>query len=811
MRPGSGATPPIAQAEPGMPSSEVPAVTDKVSLLRRTRKALYDASAESETFGSRSASSFPRSASSFPRSSSAFPRCQTSLAAILSFDLSADAQEECKYSFDDGQDTPAGITPPQLEGRWLSVCTDGDCAHVFTQRVADPKVQGYMRLWLYNRSQITYLVHCPIAVGRSAAGCADSFEGKVQTLLHSGASMHFVSEKEGAEPAELTVERIDTRLPPNPQYRRYLTEHEKVAKARLQREMQTIEHHARREHLDPTLRENQREVVNMCIRLRIPYVDMSFKPERKTLGLQNAPDSWEGWAWLRPRQFLAAGTKAVLFLKEAGARDCISPDDIDQGRSGDCYFLSALACVACFPDLIRRIFMRNEYNSLEERKVGAWSMRLCKDGWWREVIVDECIPCDGVKPVFGSNKEFKNELWVALIEKGFAKCCGSYKAIEKPPGDPVEAFADMTGYTYERWPTWWREARGGDPDREDFFGDLEHAIGAGCGLVIYTWDREPPGMPRGSQRKVGLVAGHSYTLLNVVEVELDDGRPEQLLRIRNPHGDAREWNGDWSDSSPLWNENPELEERLEHTCKEDGAFWISWRDARKWFESGGTLHLAKNWVALRMRTSWEQLRPQHVLEVSCHDTAMTTICLHQQDRRITGRDGYTALMICVVRPVPGGLWDVAPFNDEVNRDGGKSMPSEDGKGQYSRNRDCVMDYVFEPTEDGRPYYILWSAHPDPQVDTSYGHLRSLETMSHPIVVALHADRKFATVRVRDAGDYGHFFRDMGSSQRPYVPGALRTAPMQWGWNQLRVDESGVDMRSMPDPQQPFEGSCEPDE
>ena len=56
------------------------------------------------------------------------------------------------------------------------------------------------------------------------------------------------------------------------------------------------------------------------------------------------------------------------------------------------------------------------------------------------------------------------------------------------------------------------------------------------------------GARRGEHKRTdGLVEGHAYTLLAVYK---DHG--VQLLQLRNPWGDDCEWNGDWSDRSPLW-------------------------------------------------------------------------------------------------------------------------------------------------------------------------------------------------------------------------------------------------------------------
>lgn len=68
-----------------------------------------------------------------------------------------------------------------------------------------------------------------------------------------------------------------------------------------------------------------------------------------------------------------------------------SANDLCQGRVGDCWFLSALAVVAERPDLILRLFGNGQFTELNE--FGICQVNLFLDGYWKNVVVDNFLPC----------------------------------------------------------------------------------------------------------------------------------------------------------------------------------------------------------------------------------------------------------------------------------------------------------------------------------------------------------------------------------------------------------------------------------
>ena len=101
----------------------------------------------------------------------------------------------------------------------------------------------------------------------------------------------------------------------------------------------------------------------------------------------------------------------------------ITPNDINQGALGNCYYLSVLSAMAEFPERIEACFHTKEPNS-----AGIYLMSLYVNGAITPIIVDDYVPVQGDNPCFSSSKD--NEMWVMLLDKAWAKLQGSYARTE---------------------------------------------------------------------------------------------------------------------------------------------------------------------------------------------------------------------------------------------------------------------------------------------------------------------------------------------------------------------------------------------
>mmetsp|Transcript_31453 Transcript_31453/g.73769 ORF Transcript_31453/g.73769 Transcript_31453/m.73769 type:complete len:583 (-) Transcript_31453:127-1875(-) len=278
----------------------------------------------------------------------------------------------------------------------------------------------------------------------------------------------------------------------------------------------------------------------------------------------------------------------------------IEAQDILQGALGDCWLLAAMATLAEHEGAMNGLFHQSCV-----QPDGKYSIRLfdpqVKE--WKVIVIDDFVPCTASQQDPGGIARLADrmpkamyarphgkEIWTMLLEKAFAKLCGSYASIEA--GITEWGIAAMTGgsaWRYERDDHTWNrmdlvaekdskdkracgfKQAGESHDDEEFFLLLRyyHRQGAVlcCGGV----------KPAGQQQ--GLVVGHAFSLLQVRAVFTSWHSEEffRMVQIRNPWGTG-EWKGPWSDASPLWEKYPHVRETLQFSGRDDGTYWMQWED-----------------------------------------------------------------------------------------------------------------------------------------------------------------------------------------------------------------------------------------
>ena len=107
--------------------------------------------------------------------------------------------------------------------------------------------------------------------------------------------------------------------------------------------------------------------------------------------------------------------------------DGISPDDIDQGGLGNCWFLAAISAIAEKPGRMEKVFLQKE-NYLNQ--AGIYGFNFFTLGVPHTVVIDDYLPVEtdsrGKKGTVFTSIGDDSSLWGPLIEKAFAKYWGNY-------------------------------------------------------------------------------------------------------------------------------------------------------------------------------------------------------------------------------------------------------------------------------------------------------------------------------------------------------------------------------------------------
>jgi len=322
--------------------------------------------------------------------------------------------------------------------------------------------------------------------------------------------------------------------------------------------------------------------------------------------------------------------------------DGASSNDCKQGNLGDCWLISAMSVLATRDELLvgGRSGMDYDKDMIVDkiiadclskgvyppifhrfRGIGLFVIRLFVEFQWIYVIVDERIPVDSKtkKPIFGSCRNV-HEMWVALIEKAFAKVYGCYENLIS--GYVDEGINALTAMPSEKIFIK-NETTGVFPHKT-----VEQNYGGSEGLWQLLKDRDNEGCLMGCSIKgdtggplvlngkdSGLLKNHAYSLNDILEINdpFNEGQTVRLLRLRNPWGKS-EWKGAWSgESKEMQKYRPVIQEYINELPPDeqfdidadDGIFFIHYDDWKDNFTAlFVNIDFPENWTGLRFRSKW---------------------------------------------------------------------------------------------------------------------------------------------------------------------------------------------------------------
>jgi hypothetical protein len=259
--------------------------------------------------------------------------------------------------------------------------------------------------------------------------------------------------------------------------------------------------------------------------------------------------------------------KPMLFKGE------INAGDIVQGQIGTCFLLGAMGAMASHRGKsLPRIFIKYDVD------VGVYGVRICLDGEWTYVIVDDWMPVDYNGDLMYAKCKDPQEVWVPILEKAYCKLHTCYEMCDG--GEASEAlncfFGGVTGKIVI--------TKKHQDNPSSFFRVLKNAKDKGW-LLTTSFVAQPGARSQGGGKcgedmlPCGLVGGHAYSVLKIVEAH-----GNQLVQCRNPWGNG-EWTGKWSDKGEFGEWTDEMKKATGASLVEDGKFWMSIEDFVK--NSGG--------------------------------------------------------------------------------------------------------------------------------------------------------------------------------------------------------------------------------
>ncbi|CAF3351750.1 unnamed protein product [Rotaria socialis] len=257
------------------------------------------------------------------------------------------------------------------------------------------------------------------------------------------------------------------------------------------------------------------------------------------------------------------------------------PKDIIQGRLGNCWLIAALSLIAEVPQILYKVMITKRHNP-----VGLYRVRLCNQGIWQVVTIDDLLPVSTSNSLVFSRSK-KKQLFAPLIEKALAKMHGSYMALKSGRCD--EGLQTLTGEPCEVL-----FLRSSDPEKKPDLNQIWLSIlqSRAKGYLMTC----PCSNKRFSEQifnRMGLESDHAYSILDARQVN-----SQRLVRLRNPWGE-KEWKGAVHENWTKWPKA--LRNKLTTSSVNDGVFWMPWEQMPSFFSSVTICKVNANWHEARKR------------------------------------------------------------------------------------------------------------------------------------------------------------------------------------------------------------------
>ncbi len=298
---------------------------------------------------------------------------------------------------------------------------------------------------------------------------------------------------------------------------------------------------------------------------KTPFIDNLFPPNNNSIfGIKSQNNNSkkkskyfninpEEIIWLRPNEIFDNQPYSI-FEHE------IKLEDINQGKIGNCYFLSAISSLLKYPQMIYQLF-----KTLTIPKNNCYQIMMKINSEWKIIIIDDFFPCNKKNnfPIFC--KPFKNEIWIMLLEKAWAKINKGYINIDN--GYSFDVFNSLTPFSSEI--IYHKNLK---KENELWYLIRKNDLNNNILTCITKKDDDI--------ENFGLVSCHSCSIIKTCE-KIIKGKKIKLIQIRNPWG-KKEWNGKYSNY--YLEKNPDIMKYFNNEKRDNGIFWIEYNDYIVFFD-----------------------------------------------------------------------------------------------------------------------------------------------------------------------------------------------------------------------------------
>jgi len=253
--------------------------------------------------------------------------------------------------------------------------------------------------------------------------------------------------------------------------------------------------------------------------------------------------------------------------------------NVAQGALGDSWLLGALGCLSTRRDLLDVIIA-----SVHNRLKGIYTLRFYKRGQWKNVVIDDRIPCDESDvPLYARSRD-PQQIWVMLVEKAYAKLHGCYEALAN--GTMTYALRDLTAGAAQTISL--KDETVQDQISNGFLWQ-QVKLWSQQGLLGSAQDDHKDHTPM--PYNAGLRRRRLYSILEAQEPVAG----KRFLKMRQNLGKERawqtdrpawRWTGQWAAGASEWQSNADIRTALDPSSRalDPGQFWIAFEDWAKYFD-----------------------------------------------------------------------------------------------------------------------------------------------------------------------------------------------------------------------------------